>query len=237
MAGRIGQAILRHVKFNPKPRSKMKLIASLFALIGLTLLPALFAQEESPAASPAEETGSATVETSPAATPEMPAATSTPMEHPSPAEARKTQAPMKAAAPSGKMAAAPSGKKMSVEASLKEMENKWAAAYLKHDAATVEPMVAEDFVGVNPKGKVENRHALLAEVKSNKETYTYEANERMQVHRYGNNVAVVVGTAREKGMTKDGKRFDRTYRYTDTWMERGGKWQCVAEQVTLVSAK
>jgi len=28
--------------------------------------------------------------------------------------------------------------------------------------------------------------------------------------------------------------FDRVYRFTDTWMERNGKWECIAEQVALV---
>ncbi len=216
----------------------MKSIATLFALISLVLLPALFAQEETPTPSPAEETGSATVETSPATAPELPeaAATATPTSHPSPAS-HNTPAAMKSASPSAKAATASAGKKMGVEATLKEMENKWAAAYMKHDSAVVEPMVASDFIGVNPKGKVVNRRAVLAEVKSTKETYTSEKNEKMQVRRYGNNVAVVIGTSREKGMTKDGKKFDRTYRYTDTWMDRGGKWQCIAEQVTLVSQK
>jgi hypothetical protein len=47
---------------------------------------------------------------------------------------------------------------------------------------------------------------------------------------YGSGVAVVVGMANEKGSGKDGKAFDRTYRFTDTWMDRGGNWQCIASQ-------
>jgi ketosteroid isomerase-like protein len=54
---------------------------------------------------------------------------------------------------------------------------------------------------------------------------------------YGPNVAVVVGMANEKGTGKDGKAFDRTYRFTDTWMDRGGNWQCIASQVTLVAQR
>ena len=33
------------------------------------------------------------------------------------------------------------------------------------------------------------------------------------------------------------KAFDRTYRFTDMWMDRGGKWKCAARQVSLVSQK
>ena len=51
------------------------------------------------------------------------------------------------------------------------------------------------------------------------------------MHNFGPNIAVVVGTAHEKGTGKDGKAFDRTFRFTDTWVERNGQWQCVASQV------
>jgi len=56
-------------------------------------------------------------------------------------------------------------------------------------------------------------------------------NEKLAVHTYGPNVAVVVGTAHVKGTGRDAKPFDRKFRSTDTWMERSGRWQCVASQV------
>ena len=31
--------------------------------------------------------------------------------------------------------------------------------------------------------------------------------------------------------------FDRAFRFTDTWLDRNGKWQCVASQAMLVSQK
>jgi ketosteroid isomerase-like protein len=54
------------------------------------------------------------------------------------------------------------------------------------------------------------------------------------VYNYGPSVAVVIGTAHEKGTTKDGKPFDRAFRFTDTWMQRGGQWQCVASHVMKI---
>ncbi len=120
---------------------------------------------------------------------------------------------------------------------LKDNESRWSAAIAKHDTATIESMVATDFIGVNSKGKVQNRRAMLAEVKSDKDTYTSTKAEQLDVHMYGAGVAVVVGMANEKGTGKDGKAFDRTYRFTDTWMDRGGNWQCIASQVTLVGQR
>jgi len=43
--------------------------------------------------------------------------------------------------------------------------------------------------------------------------------------------------SQRKRLQQDGKAFDRTYRFTDTWMDRGGNWQCIASQESLVSQK
>ena len=123
---------------------------------------------------------------------------------------------------------------MSAADILKENENRWSAAIGKRDIATIESMVAPDFIGVNSKGKVQNRRSMLADIKHDKDTYTSTKAEKLSVHSYGSGVAVVVGMAGEKGTDKDGKAFDRTYRFTDTWMDRTGNWQCVASEVMLV---
>src|ERR1700730_2835698 len=232
---------------NSRKGNSMKSIISFVAVAALSFIALAGAQEESP--SPAtEEKASATVEESPAAAPTE-AATAAPAAEKSsaaaagraasPVEVKKATAPAaaKAASPAAPAAATKPAKNMSAEATLKDMENRWAAAYLKHDSVSVEPMVAADFIGVNPKGKVQNRRAMLADLKSTRETYTVEKNEKLDVHRYGNDVAVVIGTAREKGTGKDGKAFERTYRFTDTWMNRGGKWQYIAGQISLLTQK
>ena len=221
----------------------MKFIMSLIALAALSLVTSVYAQEEeTPSPTPAdEEKASATVEEKPSATPaEEPAAQKkeTTAAAKSAAAAKKettaSAAPQKAASP----AAAPaSGKKMSTAGAIREMENRWEEGIAKHDVAAIEGMVADDFVGVSSKGKVRNKRALLAEVKADKDTFTMAKNEKLDVRLFGKDVAVVVGTAREKGTGKDGAAFDRSYRFTDTWVNRNGKWQCVASQVALVSSK
>lgn len=220
----------------------MKLIMSLAAVAALSFVTAAFAQEESPSATP-EEQPAATPEEKASATVEEPAATAKPVEaKPSKAEsstAAKTETTAAAkkettAASSAKTApatAASSGKKMSTEAAIKDMENKWEAAYGAHDFATIESMMATDFAGVYWDGKILNRSGVVSQSKRDKDTYKSAVNEKLAVRSYGPNVAVVVGTAREKGTGKDGKAFDRKFRFTDTWVDRGGKWQCVSSQI------
>jgi hypothetical protein len=50
----------------------------------------------------------------------------------------------------------------------------------------------------------------------------------MNVTFHGNNVATVLGSHVTKGTDKTGKAFSRTTTWNDTYVERDGKWQCVA---------
>jgi len=221
----------------------MKIIISFLATAFLAAM--TFAQEES--ASPAESTtptteekASATVEETPASRPAeatAPAAgkKAEPATAASPATALKKETAATAAKPAASAApAAPSGKKMSAEAALKDDENRWEASYAAHNISVPQSLVANDFVGVYWDGKVMSKSGLISEIKKDKDTYKSAKNEKLAVHGYGGNVAVVVGTAREKGTGKDGRSFDRTFRFTDTWMLRNGQWQCVASQVMKV---
>jgi ketosteroid isomerase-like protein len=213
----------------------MKFIMSLLAVTALSFVTSAFAQEESPSATPAENP-STTVEEKPSTTiSEEPKA----QKKEEPAAQKKEQPAAQKKVTNATTAAPASGKKMSPDAALRDMENKWEDAIGKHDAATVEAMVADDFVGVSskPGAKVQNRRAMLANMKADKDTYTSTKNEKLDVRMFGNGFAVVVGTAREKGTGKDAKAFDRAYRFTDTWVDRNGKWQCVASQASLVTGK
>jgi ketosteroid isomerase-like protein len=207
---------------NSRKEIEMKSIISFVVVAALSFVASAIAQEESPSPA-AEQKASATVE-------ETPAATVAPESKPTATPQEKIAGQKKAAAPSAEKPA----KKMSVEAALKDNENRWEAAYAAHDLSTVESLLANDFAGVYWDGKTMNRSSVISEFKKDKDTYKSAKNEKLAVHMYGPNIAVVVGTAHEIGTSKDGKPFDRTFRFTDTWMERNGRWQCVASQVMKV---
>ena len=215
----------------------MKTIISFFATAFLAAM--TFGQEES--APPAESTTPTTEEKASATVEETPA--SKPAEATAPAAEKKAEAATSPTAPKKEAttttatkpaaptaAAAPSGKKMSV----KEMEEKWEASVPNHDFSTVQGFVASDFVGISSKGKFVDKSSMLADFKKDTDTYKLAKNEKLNVKAFGPNVMVVTGRAREKGTAKDGKAFDRTFLFTDTWMNRGGQWQCVASQITKV---
>src|SRR6266436_7191729 len=118
-----------------------------------------------------------------------------------------------------------------VQTNLKQMEDAWVKALINKDYAAVGNVIADDFAGFNPEGKHLTKSQLLDEIKNEPNTLSSATNDNMDVHVYGPNLATVCGTTMEKGKDKDGKQFTRTYAWVDTWMERNGKWECIAEGV------
>lgn len=216
----------------------MKLVTTLIGIAGLSFATLAVAQEQQTASPAPEEKPSTTAEQATTPAPETTKAAKAPERTPAqqkekPAAPAATQKRPVAAKASPSPGTAPS-KNMSVEATLKDNENKWEASYAAHNTAVPESLVASDFTGVYWDGRVMGKSGIISEIKKDKDTYKSAVNEKLAVHSYGPGVAVVVGTAREKGTGKDGKPFDRTFRFTDTWVKRGGQWQCVASQVMKV---
>lgn len=138
------------------------------------------------------------------------------------------------ASPAGTQART-SGDKAAVEAKIKELGNLWGKAIMQKEPTLLDPIIAEDFVGTNSKGKVGTKNEMYTEMKGDTDTYTSAADADVKVHVFSDDVAVATGSSTEKGKGKEGKEFTRRFRWTDTWMQRGGKWQVVASQSTLVS--
>lgn len=136
-------------------------------------------------------------------------------------------------------AAAGNSDESAVASKLKKMETAWGDALMNkdHGVAVVSNMVADDYAGVNSKGKMQTKASLLKEMKDEPGSLTASTTDSMEVHTYGSNIATVCGTSTEKGKDKDGKTFTHRYGWVDTWMERDGKWQCIAEAGMLLPEK
>ena len=132
---------------------------------------------------------------------------------------------------------APAQDNAAIETSLKQMEDNWAKALKDKDSAAVGNMVADDYAGITSKGERQNKTQLLDEIKTSKDTLSASVNDSMEVHVYGPNLATVVGISSEKGKDKDGKQFSHSFGWTDTWMQRNGKWECIGEAVTALPKK
>jgi ketosteroid isomerase-like protein len=124
-----------------------------------------------------------------------------------------------------------------VGAKLQALEQSWEGSYRTHDTTIIDKLVAEDFVGTSSSGKLGNKATMLAEAKKDTNVYKTAESTDMIVHSFGPNVAVVTGLVRESGKDKSGKTFSHSYRFTDTWVERNGEWQCVAAHAMAMPKK
>ena len=79
--------------------------------------------------------------------------------------------------------------------------------------------------------QVMNKQQVIASIRDGDRVHR-ATNSDMIVHEHGN-TAVVTGILRLEGRAKDGP-FDRHYRFTDTWLRRGGRWRIIAAQDYLI---
>jgi ketosteroid isomerase-like protein len=106
---------------------------------------------------------------------------------------------------------------------IKLSEQQWAEASMKRDTATVERILADDFVGLDPLGSFFRKAEELASVSKNVGDYIFARGNDVNVRVYGD-AAVAQGS--ESWEKRNGERG--RYVWTDTWIHRNGKWQIVA---------
>lgn len=118
------------------------------------------------------------------------------------------------------------------EQTLKGIETKWAAAYLKSDPTPIMDVVAEDWVGVNAEGKTQTRADLFGEIKRTKLTRSVLSDVRVRM--LDGDAAIVSGLWSGAGTDPTGKKFETTTRWTDVFVMKDGKWKCKSTQNTEV---
>lgn len=117
-----------------------------------------------------------------------------------------------------------------VAAKIKGMEAAWNLSILEsdHGAKVVSEILANDFHQFNSKGEKQNKEEFIKSLSAQDGTIAEVINGDMNVTFHGNNIATVLGSHVTKGTDKAGKAFSRTTTWNDTYVERDGKWQCVA---------
>jgi len=115
---------------------------------------------------------------------------------------------------------------------IKKLEMDWAAATLKDGPAAVDQYEADDIISTDPTGRVTDKTQDKKDLSSGDLKFQSIDVSDLTIHVYGN-TAVAAGTSTVKGSFK-GQDIGGTYRYTDVWVKRNGKWQAVASQSTKV---
>jgi hypothetical protein len=111
------------------------------------------------------------------------------------------------------------------------LEEEWTRALVKTDTMAFKRLTAPGFVYTEDNVVMNQRELIHAVVTGDK--VDWAGNEGMKLYDY-TPVAVVTGILVVKGHDKKGKKYTNRYRFTDTWLLRGGKWQAIAAQDYLI---
>lgn len=113
-------------------------------------------------------------------------------------------------------------------AELERLGRDWAAAELRGDAAFLEGVLAEDFVGVGPRGFMLTREGWLERHRSGKLRYESFHLDEVRVRLYGGDAAVMTAREVAEGRYADGEvRHDlrECFRATLVFAEQREGWQ------------
>jgi ketosteroid isomerase-like protein len=113
-----------------------------------------------------------------------------------------------------------------------QLEHDWDAAFHRHDAAFIDRILADEFIVTYDNGVRADRKVELELAKSLNENIESSSLDEFIVKEFGN-TAIVWFTLRLIGPI-NGQRVQNDYRFTDVFVLRDGRWQCVSSQSTHV---
>ncbi len=110
-------------------------------------------------------------------------------------------------------------------------ESQWNAAYKRGDVATMNSLLADDFIITVEDGSTFSKPGYIAHNGDSSVHVETSDMSDLRVRMHGK-VAVVTGAYHEKGTTK-GKPYEYRDRFTDVWMDINGRWQVIASHYSI----
>jgi ketosteroid isomerase-like protein len=122
----------------------------------------------------------------------------------------------------------PKGDPKDERATIAALDTQYQAAVKINDAATMDRLLADDFMLVTGSGKTYDKAALLEEARSGRFHYEHQEDTEQTVRIWGD-TAVVTAKLWEQG-TENGKPFDYTVWFSDTYVRTPTGWRYVFGQ-------
>ena len=121
------------------------------------------------------------------------------------------------------------------EEEVRKLERQWLDAYEQHNAEAMDRIVADDFTITFPNGAIQTKPQLMAMVKTPRRPAQPRmkfSTEDVQSRAYGDTVILIGRVVTE--YEREGKTVREQSRYTDTYVQRMGRWQVVASHLSNV---
>jgi ketosteroid isomerase-like protein len=112
------------------------------------------------------------------------------------------------------------------EGEIEKLERDWVAAITTRDAATLDRILADDFVGTSPTAHVYYKPMAISTLESGTHVVKSMALDEVSANVFGD--TAVAFTSQEEVSTFGGQDTSGHYHYTNVWIKRNGEWKVVA---------
>jgi len=123
----------------------------------------------------------------------------------------------------------------SVEQAIKQLDAERIRAQIGADAAALDRIYADDFIGVGPSGTVRTKAQVISDFTSGDLKFQSIVTDEVQVRVY-ENAAVETGLSTMSGQDK-GKAVPRDTRFTRVWVKQDARWRLVANHYSSRSTQ
>ena len=118
---------------------------------------------------------------------------------------------------------------------IRRLDQERIQAQIHADAAALDRIYADDFIGIGPSGTVRTKPQVLADFTSHDLNFQSITTDEVRIRFYGNTV-VETGRSTMVGQDK-GKVVPRDNRFTRVWVRRQGQWRLVANHYSTLIAQ
>jgi ketosteroid isomerase-like protein len=116
---------------------------------------------------------------------------------------------------------------------IEQLSKTWNTAWLENDSATVDRLMAPEYVYVAPNGQILDRAAILGVILSPSYKLHHAAWTELQIKVFSNDAAVILDRLQGTG-TLNGNTFTDDNRCARLCLRRNATWQIAFEQASPV---
>ena len=119
-----------------------------------------------------------------------------------------------------------------VERYIVESEGQWAESVATGDTLAIERILADDFIGVDPKGRLYTKQQMIGDTRNAPKNFVSNRLNGVKVRFYGKTAVAQGSETWEKHSGERGR-----FVWTDTWIRRNRRWQIVAAEDLIAPEK
>jgi ketosteroid isomerase-like protein len=121
---------------------------------------------------------------------------------------------------------------VSAQDEVRQLELDWGEAFECRDLATLDRLMADEYILTDPLGYVRTKAETLAALKTNEVHFESTNSDDVNVRIYGD-TAVVTGRSTFRGRYR-GWPVAGCYQYTDVLVKQQGSWKAVGSHITAL---